>query len=184
MYGVDAVALFGLMVLITTARFGTSWPNFSTTSYLVGFAVATLVYIVTAYFGGLYDRSDRLGSYSPLPQALRVSLVASLIIAALSLGSDQFLMPRLNLAIFAVTSTLAVTFNRWLSRRVRTARFGRPRVLLVGTPDDISLAAQHLVESDRDAQIVGRRTSPRNLAEAVAEHGATCSRRSPASRRD
>lgn len=173
MYVVDAGALFALMLVITLARFGNTWPNYSVNSYLIGFAIATVVYVVSAYFGGLYDRQHRLGNYSPLAKALRVSLVATLIMATLSLGAEQFLMPRLNLAVFAVTSAVVITFNRWLARRVRTARFGRPRVLLVGAPDDIELAAAHLDETDRDAQIVGRQTTLNGLAEAIADVAAT-----------
>lgn len=173
MYTVDAVALFALMLLITLVRFGSSWPNYSVNSYLIGFVIATAVYIVSSYFGGLYDRQHRLGNYSPLARALRISLVACLIMATLSLGAEQFLMPRLNLAVFAVTSAIVMTFNRWLARRVRTARFGRPRVLLVGAPDDIELAAAHLDETDRDAQIVGRQTTLKDLSDSIAEVAAT-----------
>ncbi len=82
-------------------------------------------------------------------------------------------MPRLNLAVFALAAVLLLSFNRWLARRVMTARFGRPKVLLVGSPDDIKLAESHLDETDRDAIVVGRRSSTEDLAEAVEEHRAT-----------
>jgi exopolysaccharide biosynthesis polyprenyl glycosylphosphotransferase len=173
MYALDAVELFVLMVAITVLRFGTDWPNFSRASYLIGFGIVTAIYLVFGYFGGLYDRQDRLGNHSQLAPAFRISLVAALVVAALSLGSDQFLMPRLNLAIFAVAAAAALAFNRWLARRVRTARFGRPRVLLVGTPDDIELAATHLDETDKDAEIVGRTTTLQGLATAIESCGAS-----------
>lgn len=173
MYIADAAALGGLMVAITMVRFGTSWPQFRVVSYVTGFAVAVVVHLVVAYFGGMYDRENRLGNLSRLSKAASVSTIAVLIDAALSLGASRFLMPRLNLIVFAVLSTFTLAFNRWLAQSVRTARFGRPRVLLVGTPDDIDLAEAHLIESDRDAHIVGRRPSSANLADAVSETGAS-----------
>ena len=99
--------------------------------------------------------------------------IAILIDAALSLGSEKFLMPRLNLAVFSVLAAFALAFNRWLSRRLITARFGRPKVLLVGSPDDIQVAESHLVETDRDAIVVGRRSSTEDIAQAVGDEGAT-----------
>jgi lipopolysaccharide/colanic/teichoic acid biosynthesis glycosyltransferase len=102
-----------------------------------------------------------------------VCALAVLIDAALSLGADPFLMPRLNLVIFAFSSTLVLTFNRWLAQRVRTARFGRPKVLLVGNPDDIDLVESHLDETDRDAIVVGRRGPKEDLLAAVTATEAT-----------
>jgi len=52
-------------------------------------------------------------------------------------------------------------------------RFGRPRVLLVGNPDDTSLAEQHLEVSDRDAVVCHRVTTNAEIIEAVNEHGIT-----------
>lgn len=173
MYVVDGVVLFALMVLVTTARFGFTWPDFSRAEYYVGFAIALVIHLVVSYFGGLYDRENNLGQMSRLPRIAGVTSIAVLLDAAVSLGADKFVMPRLNLVIFGILAALAMTFSRWLAQSVRTARFGRPRVLLVGTPDDIDRAEQHLVESDRDARIVGRRADASDLAAAVETTDAT-----------
>ena len=164
MYVADAIALFSTMVAITTIRFGFEWPTYPVTSYLAGFAIATVVHLVVAYFGGMYDREHRLGNPTRTSRAAGVSVIAALIDAALSLGAEQFLMPRLNLIVFTIAATGVLSFNRWLARRVLTARYGRPRVLLVGAPDDIELAEAHLAETDRDAHVVGRRSSVDDLA--------------------
>jgi hypothetical protein len=50
--------------------------------------------------------------------------------------------------------------NRQLSRRLARRRQGAPRVVLVGEPDSVDLAARHLGESDRDAVVVDRVGSP------------------------
>lgn len=173
MYVADALALFALMIAITVARFGLDWPNYPVANYLGGFVLATFVHLVVAYFGGLYDRENRLGSPSKLSTAGSVSVIAVLIDAALSLGAEQFLMPRLNLIVFGVLAAFTLVFNRWLARRVRTARYGRPRVLLVGAPDDVALIEQHLAETDRDAHIVGRTATVHGLADAVDQSNAT-----------
>jgi len=152
---------------------GEPWPLYSLSDYLAGFAVATAVHLAVAYFGGLYERDHRLGSTSRLPLATSVTAIAVLIDAALSLGSSKFLMPRLNLAMFAVLATCALAFNRWLAHSATTSRYGRPKVLLVGSPDDIQLAESHLDETDRDAIVVGRRSNTDDLATAVDDVQAT-----------
>lgn len=173
MYVADSLALFGLAILISFIRWGTDWPNYSMSSYLLGFGVVTAVHVTVAYFGGLYEVDQRLGATSRLPRAASLTGIAVLIDASLSLGSSQFLMPRLNLAVFAVLGAVALSINRWLARRLLTARYGRPRVLLVGSPDDISLAEQHLIDTDRDAIVAGRRSSSEDLAAAVEAVEAT-----------
>ncbi|MEM7095200.1 MAG: exopolysaccharide biosynthesis polyprenyl glycosylphosphotransferase [Actinomycetota bacterium] len=173
MYVVDVITLFGLMLLVTTVRFGFTWPDFSRTEYYLGFAIALVIHLTVSYFGGLYDRENNLGQVSRLPRIAGVTGLAVLLDAAVSLGADKFVMPRLNLAIFGILAALTMTFSRWLAQSVRTARFGRPRVLLVGTPDDIDRAEDHLMESDRDARIVGRRSDVADLAAAVQETDAT-----------
>lgn len=173
MYPADVILLFGAMILISLGRWGTNWPTYSLTDYFGGFAVVAIVHVTVAYFGGMYERDHRLGSNSRLPLAASVTAIAVLIDAALSLGSSKFLMPRLNLAMFAIVATLALALNRWMAQRLATARFGRPRVLLVGSPDDIQLAESHLDETDRDAVVVGRQTSSDDLPGTVERVGAT-----------
>jgi len=173
MYVADAALLFGAMMLISVARWGTVWPNYAMSDYLIGFVIVTAVHILVAYFGGLYERDHRLGASSRLPRAASLTGIAVLIDASLSLGASKFLMPRLNLAIFAVLAACCLAFNRWLAQRLSTARFGRPKVLLVGNPDDIELAESHLVESDRDAIVVGRVSSTRDLGQAVDSSSAS-----------
>jgi exopolysaccharide biosynthesis polyprenyl glycosylphosphotransferase len=167
MYIFDIISLFAAMILISFARWGTTWPTYPFVDYLVGFAIVTVVHISVAYFGGFYEVDVRLGATSRLPRAASLTAIAILIDASLSLGSSKFLMPRLNLLVFAVVASVALATNRWLARRVMTARFGRPRVLLVGSPDDIQLAESHLDETDRDAIVVGRRSGTDGLAEVV-----------------
>lgn len=173
MYVVDVVALFSAMLLISFVRWGVDWPNYPFVDYLVGFAIVTVVHVGVAYFGGLYELEARLGQPSRLPRTASLTGMAILVDASLSLGAAKYLMPRINLLVFAVFASFALAFNRWLARRVLTARFGRPRVLLVGSPDDIALAEAHLVDTDRDAVVAGRRSGTDGLLESVKKLGAT-----------
>lgn len=173
MYAVDVVSLFGAMILISLARWGLDWPTYPIVDYLVGFTIVTMVHVGVGYFGGLYEVEARLGQTSRLPRTASLTAIAVLIDASLSLGASKFLMPRLNLVAFAVIASCLLAFNRWLARRVLTARFGRPRVLLVGSPDDIALAEGHLVDTDRDAVVVGRRSNTDALADSVEAVAAT-----------
>lgn len=176
MYVMDALVLLGAMVLIAFVRWGApaNWPKpYSLFAYFAGFVTVAGIHLLVGYFGGLYERDHRLGATSRLPRVASLTAIGVLIDAALSLGAAKFLMPRLNLAVFAVVAIALLTFNRWLAQSLITARFGRPQVLLVGSPDDIELAEAHLTETDRDAIVVGRRSSTAQLAESVETAGAT-----------
>jgi hypothetical protein len=53
LFVLDAAGLFGAMVLMNLARFGTDWPTCSSSFYLVGFLAATEIHLVINYFYGL-----------------------------------------------------------------------------------------------------------------------------------
>ncbi|MGZ0219407.1 MAG: hypothetical protein GWP47_16930 [Actinobacteria bacterium] len=167
MYLIDAVTLFGLMVLITIARFGTDWPTFPTSHYIVGFGFATAIHLAVFYLGGLYQYEQRLGAPAVLPSASGLTGTAVLVSAAVALSTGRYLMPRLNLIILFVFGSFTVTVMRLVSRRLRYRRFGSPRVLLVGNLHDASLAAKHLAESGREIIVADRVEGVDNLLEVV-----------------
>lgn len=144
------------MVMIALVRYGWTWPTFPRSHYWSGFAGATLIHLAVLYFGGLYDRDDRLGTRSWLPRTAGLSLVAVLIDAAAATGIGRFLMPRLNLVALFIVGSIMLAANRHLARRLRNSRYGRPRVLLVGRPDDIGVAERQLGMSGSEAVITGR----------------------------
>jgi exopolysaccharide biosynthesis polyprenyl glycosylphosphotransferase len=170
---IDALTLYGLMILITVVRFGFDWPTFPLSHYLIGFGFATAVHLVIYYFGGMYQYEQRLGAPTVLPTATVLTGTAVLISATIALVTDRYLMPRLNLAALFVLGSASVTVMRHVSRRLRYRRFGSPRVLLVGNPDDASLAAEHLAESGRGIEVAGRADDLVALAEAVHDTDST-----------
>ncbi len=152
---IDAASLMVLMILITVVRFGVDWPTYALSHYVIGFAIATAIHGVVFYFGGLYEYEQRLGWPPLLPKATLLCVIAVLLSAATALITGRYLMPRGNLAALFVLGSMLITFNRWLARSLRSRRFGAPRVLLVGNPDDVDLAREHLADSGRGAKVVG-----------------------------
>ena len=173
LYLIDAATLFGLMAAITTARFGFDWPTYPLSHYTVGFAVATALHMAVYYFGGLYEYQQRLGRPPWLPRATMLTLLAVGADATVSLLSGRYLMPRANLVILAVAASLVVSFNRWLARRVRLRRFGRCRVLLLGSPTDVESAHRHLGESEPTVEIAGQSDAPSDIVAEVDRTAAT-----------
>ena len=68
LFVIDAVTLFGLMVAINAVRFGTQWPTYPRTHYLIGFGIASAIHLSVNYFAGLYEREPRIGYRSWLPR--------------------------------------------------------------------------------------------------------------------
>ena len=169
----DAVGLFALMALIITVRFGTAWPTYSINYHLAGFGAATVIHLGVYYFGGLYEYEQRLGRPGWLPRVSALTLFAVLISAFFALTTGRYFMPRGNLLSFLVAASLLVTFNRWLSRSVRSRRFGHPRVLLVGQTEDRALAARHIEEAGGDIEVVGQVAPGGHLIHEVDQVEAT-----------
>jgi FlaA1/EpsC-like NDP-sugar epimerase len=173
---IDAVALFAAMVLINLARFGTTWPTYPLSHYMVGFSIATVIHLVVGYLTGLYERDTRLGERSWLP---RVGVAMGIGVAIQGLTfvlTDRYLMPRLNLLVLAVIGTVILAGSRVLSRRLANLRRGPSRVLLVGSDREIALAREHfdLGGPDvNDAIVVGAVADTANLIAEVEALGAT-----------
>ncbi len=140
----DALSLYLLMVVISFVRFG--------------FSFEWDTYPLSRYFVGF-----------------AIATVIQLVINYFDglYERERYLMPRLNLAVYAVLASFVLVANRQLSRRLALRRQGAPRVVLVGSSDSIDLADRHLVESDREAVVVDRVASPLLLTEAVERHRAT-----------
>jgi exopolysaccharide biosynthesis polyprenyl glycosylphosphotransferase len=153
---IDAVSLYGLMVLITLGRFGFHWPTYALSYYLVGFGIATAIFMTVYYFGGMYEYEQRLGRPPWLPKTTVLTSIAVLASAAAGFATGRYLMPRGNLIALFLAGTFVVTLSRWIARRFRSRRYGTSRILLVGNPDDIELARSHLAESAGDADVVGQ----------------------------
>jgi exopolysaccharide biosynthesis polyprenyl glycosylphosphotransferase len=180
---VDAGLLYLSMVAVMLVRFGTDWPTYPVSHYGIGFGIATLIFLTVGYFGGLYEHEQRLARRMWLPRTAWLSTVAVLVSAGVALATQavftdpagrptRYLMPAGNLVVLGVVAALGLTATRWLSRRLVLKRAGLPRVLLVGSPDDVDLAAEHLGE-DSIADVAGRAAPGEDLYDAVVRTGAS-----------
>jgi exopolysaccharide biosynthesis polyprenyl glycosylphosphotransferase len=175
LFVLDAVALFLLMIVISFVRFGFSfdWDTYSLSYYFVGFSIATAIHLFANYFTGLYEREPRLGARPWLSRALLATAVGVGIQALAFVLLDRYLMPRLNLAALLTLASSVLVANRHLSRNLTRRRQGPPRVVLVGDSAALDLAAHHLAESDRQAQVVGTVHTPLLLSQAVVDNDAS-----------
>ncbi|MDP9021936.1 MAG: exopolysaccharide biosynthesis polyprenyl glycosylphosphotransferase [Actinomycetota bacterium] len=179
----DAVAVFAILVATNLVRFGwETWDpgpgaTYDRGDYLVSFAVAAVIHVSVYYFGGLYEREPRLGFPPALPRAVPLTVVAVLLIglvvmATSGAGVRVLPFPTINLGVLAVLGSVAVAANRRAVHLLRLNRQGPPRVLLVGAPDEVNVARQHIRDANH-AQLVGSTSTTEDLLEQVERHRAT-----------
>lgn len=173
LFVLDALALFGSMVAISLVRFGTDWPTYPLSHYLVGFSIATGIHLVVGYLAGLYEREPRLGHRPWLPRVMLAMAIGIAVDGVAFVLLDRYLMPRLNLAALGIVGSLALTANRRLSRRLSWRRQGPPRVALVGPHDAVATAVAHLADSDRGAIVACTAMDTADLVDLVSSHHAT-----------
>ena len=181
----DAALLYGAAVAIMLVRFGPTWPNYPVEAYLISFGVTTLVFQLALYFAGLYEREPRLGSPALVPRIGRAVLGAGGAVALLNLaatGAARELgfttqralpMPITNLVALMVVGTLLLAVDRRVAMRARSRREGPPRAVLLGSPEDLVLADEH-IDPERDEVVIVARVGDRaGLEAAVLEHRPT-----------
>ena len=171
LYVLDFLGFTVVMVLVMLVRFGSGWS--APVDQSVGILAATAILQVCFYFGGMYERQQRLGQRMWFSRIAVLTFVGLAISFAVILPTGRYPVPRANLAFVGVLVALVATFNRELARRLRSRRFGPPKVLLVGAAEETRLAAAHLGESDRDAIVVAEALFDVDLIDEVDRHGAT-----------
>ena len=171
LYVLDAVGILAVTVLVTVVRFGTDWPESG--ELLVGMVALTVILQLVFYFGGLYEKQARLGHRMWFARVVGLTFVGLAVGLVVVLPTGRYAVPRANLAAVGVGVVLVATGTRAMSRRLRSRRFGPPRVLLVGSSEQTALAASHLSETDRMAEVVAEVPVGTGVVAAVEDHGAT-----------
>ena len=172
LFVLDAVALFGSMMLINLARFGWTWPTYPRSHYWIGFSIATVIHLGINYFAGMYEREPRLGYRPWLPRIAVATGIAVAFDGLATVLTDRYLMPRFNLGLLLVVASVVLTGNRTVSRYFANRRRGRSRVLLVGHGEAVALAERHF-ESEPDAEVVGTVERTGELFDLVNTNQAT-----------
>ena len=171
LYVLDAVGILAVTVLVTVVRFGTDWPEPG--ELVVGMVTLAAILQVVFYFGGLYEKQARLGHRMWFARVVGLTLVGLAVGLVVVLPTGRYAVPRANLAAVGLGVVLVVTATRELSRRLRSRRFGPPRVLLVGSSEQTALAASHLSETDRMAEVAAEVPVDAGVVAAAEAHGAT-----------
>ena len=171
----DVIGLFGLMCAISFVRYGFDfdWPTYPLSHYLVGFSFATGIHVVVNYFAGLYEREPRLGRRPWLPRVAIATGIGVAVQAAAFVAFDRYLMPRLNLVVFALLASFVLIANRSLSRRLTRRWQGPPLVVLAGDRVACDVAEEHLQSSDRAAVVVARIDVGDDLVTSIRKSEAT-----------
>ncbi|MBW3603436.1 MAG: exopolysaccharide biosynthesis polyprenyl glycosylphosphotransferase [Actinobacteria bacterium] len=171
----DAVVIIGALVLpmavyVLTGQLRNPWPL---SYYVVGYLIALVLHFVSFYFSGLYEREQRLGSRPVLPRIVSMAIGAMLLVALVQFATQINVLPRPNLAVVPILVALGLAGNRRISRAMRDRREGPPKVLLVGVPDDVNLAREHLDDVHGFAKIVGTTSNVAGLPALQQRTGAT-----------
>ncbi|MEY3019107.1 MAG: hypothetical protein RLZZ272_91 [Actinomycetota bacterium] len=181
----DAAGLAAVTVVTMLVRFGLTWPTYPVGLYLASFAITVSILLTFLYFGGLYEREPRLGAPPVLPRVARqlafaggtvalINLAATALARELGISTARALpMPITNLIVLIVVGALVVSLDRRLVHVVRQRREGPPRVVLVGTPEDVALARRHLADVAVTAEVVGEANGAAGLVEVVERERAT-----------
>lgn len=163
----DAAALVAIMVISMLGRFGTNWPTYPLGAYALSFTIALSVFMAALYFGGLYEREPRLGMQPALPRAARQTLAAGGLVALMNLGASGLLreigatttralpFPVINLMVLIIAGAIVIALNRQLVYWRRALREGPPRLMLLGDPQDIATARDHLDDVAGKVTVVG-----------------------------
>jgi lipopolysaccharide/colanic/teichoic acid biosynthesis glycosyltransferase len=181
----DLAAMYLIAVGTMFFRFGSNWPTFPVSTYLLSFFVAAAIFTASLYFGGLYEREPRLGAPPTLPRAARQTLAGGGLVALLTLASTGLArevgltteralpFPIINLGVLIVLGAVAVAVNRWLVHWTRTRREGAPKLLLAGDRQDREMARSHLLGGQGPAVILGEVERASELIPAVIQSDAT-----------
>lgn len=173
LFPLDGLLLFASMLCINWVRFGTEWPTFALSYYLVGFSIATAIQLTICYLVGLYEREPRLGRRPWLPRVAFAMIVGVGVDGFAFVVLNRYLMPRLNLLVLAIVGTVLLTGDRYVARMLVTRRLGPSRVLLVGNTGECERAVEHLGGEPDQRVVVGTAAATGSLVEDVRSADAT-----------
>jgi len=180
----DLVVLNVVMYGTNLVRFGIEWPN-SFGLFASSFSIASVVIFVTLYFGGLYERTPRLGSSGVMPKIFRLMVIAVGGVALITLASSGFFrqfvfdsatglpFPFVNLVVLIVLGSLGLGAIRVFAKNLRRSREGRPQVMLCGDSRDVSAAREQFDMIPQSFDVVASVTRPDRINPELLRHRIT-----------
>ena len=166
----DFFALYLSLVAINLIRFGQHWPTYSLGHHLVGFSLVSIFLLLINYFAGLYERESRLGNPPWLPRVSLALAVGVATIAVITLFTDRYFMPRVNLVLLLLLGSLALTSSRYLTRILTWRRQGPARVGIVGPQEGIQTACSQFETNEKFGQVVATTLDTSNIIDVVRSH--------------
>ncbi len=122
----------------------------------ISIPIFTIIYLVAAYYAGLYDKYFRHGNL------LRSTLVATItLITIYALLPEQYRFSRGIVVFGALLAFMAITAQRWLLLRAGILSehfdtYHKPHILIAGNEKEFSDAKKFLSEKGFAASIIGR----------------------------
>ena len=150
---------------INLIRFGQHWPTYALEHHLIGFSLVSIFLLLINYFAGLYERESRLGNSPWLPRVSLALAVGVATIAVITLFTDRYFMPRVNLVLLLLLGSLALTSSRYLTRILTSRRQGLARVGIVGPQEAIRTACSQFESNERLGHVVATTLDTSNIIE-------------------
>jgi O-antigen biosynthesis protein len=133
---------------------------------LMSFPAFTIVYLLVAYYAGLYDRSYRRS------ELIRSTLIATLVLlAGYALLPERFRFSRAIVLFGALLAFVLISLTRWLFIKTkiinRTEQNEHPYTIIVGTKNEFETSKQLMHQAGLQERILGFISTTENEPGAI-----------------
>ncbi len=122
----------------------------------IAFPIFTVVYLITAYYAGLYDR------WYKRSELVRSTLIATIVLlAGYSLLPEKFRFSRAIILFGALLAFLLISLLRWFLIRLKVLGMNKGKeepatILVIGSQDEYEKVSQLLQDAGLGEKILGR----------------------------
>jgi len=139
-----------------------------TARYTWTYGVIVCIHLAVFYFGGLYDRDDRIVVRPVAARMVWSVWLASLIVGLISWMLHEYLVPRSVLIVYAFIGPLVLGLEHAVAARLRLRRVGSPSVLLIGSPAETELVRREVHRTGDAVSVAGEVADLNCLEQAAA----------------
>jgi GT2 family glycosyltransferase len=154
--------LDAILILISFWLMKKFWNEYVTTSVVypnrllwISFSLFTIIYLVVAYYAGLYDKRYRRW------KVFRSTLIATIVLLAVySLMPERYRFSRAIILFGAFLAFLLMSILRWLLIQLGLLQYNNDELqahtLIVGSADEYETVIQLLKEAGLNEKVLGR----------------------------